>query len=205
PLYISDSVHNRIRKVDKAGIITTWAGRGRGFGGDGGPAAQALLADPKTLSMDPHDNLFFVDLGNHRVRRITPAGVISTVAGNGSPTFAGDGGPALNASLNQPKGVWVTPGGDIYIADTRNHRVRHVDPSGVITTVAGTGVAGSGGDGGPGVAAQLNEPRGVAVDSAGNVYIGEELGQRVRKVDRSGTITTVVGRAPAATAATAVR
>jgi streptogramin lyase len=193
-VYVADSVNNRIRRVDPAGIITTFAGRGRGNGGDGGPAKDALLADPKTMSMDPHDNLYFVDDGNDTVRRIDiHTGIITTVAGTGLPGFSGDGGPATHAAMKQPKGVWVTPAGDIYIADTDNNRVRHVDTSGTITTVAGTGAAGFSGDGGPAKNAKVHDPRGVAVDSAGNVYIGEEKGQRIRKVDTAGTITTVAG------------
>jgi streptogramin lyase len=193
-VYIADSVNNRIRRVDPAGIITTFAGRGRGNGGDGGQAKDALLADPKTMSMDPSDNLYFVDAGNDTVRRIDlHTGIITTVAGTGLPGFSGDGGPANLAAMKQPKGVWVTSAGDLYIADTDNNRVRKVDKSGVMTTVAGTGAAGFGGDGGPAKSAKLNDPRGVAVDPAGNVYIGEEKGQRVRKVDTSGVISTVAG------------
>jgi sugar lactone lactonase YvrE len=192
-VYVADSVNNRIRRVDRNGIITTYAGRGRGFGGDGGPAAQALLADPKTMSMDPNDNLYFVDLGNHAVRRIDKAGTITTVAGSGVQGDSGDGGPATRAALREPKGVWVTPKGEIFIADTGNNRVRKVDAAGTITTVAGVGRAGDSGDGGPAAQAAVNDPRAVAVDPAGNVYVGEENGQRVRKVDAAGVITTVVG------------
>jgi sugar lactone lactonase YvrE len=192
-LYIADSVNNRIRRVDQKGIITTFAGRGRGYGGDGGPAAQALLADPKTLYMDDADNLYFVDLGNSAVRRVDKAGTISTVAGTGAPGYGGDGGPATRATLKEPKGVWLTPKGEIYIADTGNHRVRRVDPSGTITTVTGDGTPASSGDGGPAAQAKVNDPRAVAVDAAGNIYVGEETGQRIRKIDTAGTITTVVG------------
>jgi sugar lactone lactonase YvrE len=192
-LYIADSVNNKLRRVDRSGIVTTFAGRGKGYGGDGGPASQALLADPKTLSMAAGDNLYFVDMGNDVVRRIDKSGTITTVAGTGVGGFSGDGGPATAAMLKGPKGVWATPKGEVYIADTGNQRVRRVDASGTITTVTGVGTAGYGGDGGPAVHAKINDPRAVAVDSAGNVYVGEELGQRVRKVDTSGTITTVVG------------
>jgi sugar lactone lactonase YvrE len=194
-LYISDSVNNVIRRVDRSGTITTVAGTGSPhFGGDGGPAAQALLKDPETLSMDSADHLYVVDAGNNRVRRIDPAsGTITTVAGDGNPRFGGDGGPAASASLNQPKGVWITPSGIVYIADTLNQRVRKVDPTGTITTVAGTGTTGFNGDHIPATQAQIWDPRGVAVDPAGNLYIGEEFGARVRKIDLTGTISTVAG------------
>jgi sugar lactone lactonase YvrE len=192
-LYISDSSNHRIRKIDPSGIITTVAGTGvLGFNGDG-PGPTTELNQPKALYMTPDGTLYFDDQDNHRVRRLDPSGSVTTVAGNGIAGFSGDGGPATAAELQQPKGVWVGPDRSVYIADFDNQRVRRVDPSGMITTVAGTGVAGYNGDGIPARSAQLWGPRAVAMDGSGNLYIGEELGQRVRRVDPSGTITTVVG------------
>src|ERR1041385_4325607 len=119
--------------------------------------------------------------------------VISTAAGNGTAGYAGDGGQATAAELNTPFGVAVDAAGNFYIAEWSNHRVRKVDTSGVITTIAGIGIAGFGGDGGPATQAALNSPEGVAVDSAGNVYIADSFNNRIRKVDTSGTITTIAG------------
>lgn len=199
-LYIADSANHRIRRVDGHGVITTVAGNGTPDAtGDGGPADAALVKDPKTLATDAEGrNLYIADTGNNRVRRIDlESGIITTVAGVTRAGAEGDGGPADRALLNSPRGVWPTREGILYIADTDNHRVRKVDADGTITTVAGTGTAGFSGDGGPAVQAQLNDPRAVAVDASGNVYIGEELGQRVRRVDPTGTITTIAGNGTA--------
>ncbi len=193
-LYIADSGNNRIRRVSPAGTITTIAGDGTpAAGGDGGPAKDAFLKQPKTLALRG-DDLYIADAGNNRIRKIDlDSGDITSVAGVTAAGFTGDGGPAQKARLNSPAGVAVTSSGTVYIADTDNHRVRRIGSSGDITTVAGTGTAGFSGDGGRAKDAQLNDPRAVAVDGEGNLYIGEELGQRVRRVSPSGTITTIVG------------
>jgi len=192
-LYISDSSNHRIRKIDRAGIITTVAGTGvLGFNGDG-PGTSVELNQPKALFMGASDTLYFDDQDNNRVRRLDPSGVVTTVAGDGVAGYGGDGGPATSAHLQQPKGVWVGGDGSVYIADFDNQRVRRVDPNGIITTVAGTGAAGFNGDGIAATAAELWGPRAVAVDGNGNLYIGEELNQRVRRVAPNGIITTVVG------------
>jgi len=193
-LYIADSGNDRIRRVDRQGVIVTVAGNGTpGAHGDDGPARAATVKDPKAIVI-VGDVLFFADSGNNRVRQIDlRSGVISTVAGVTRAGSDGDGGPAIRAALNSPRGLWVTPGGTVYIADTDNHRVRRVDTRGTITTVAGNGVAASAGDGGPATQASLFEPRGIAADSAGNVYIAEEIGQRIRRIDRSGKIVTLAG------------
>ena len=194
-LYIADSGNHRLRRVDAHGVITTVAGNGTpGMGGDGGPASAALLKQPKTLTIDEHGRLLMADSGNNRVRRIDLAtGIITTVAGVTASGFSGDGGQATRARLDSPGGVAVTRDGTVYIADTDNERVRKITPDGVITTIAGTGTAGYGGDGGPATQATLNMPRAVAVDVAGDVYIGEEDGQRIRRIDGYGTITTIAG------------
>jgi len=183
-LYIADNANNRVRRVDLAtGIITTLAGTGvQGFSGDGGPATAAQLSGPNGLALDSR-NLYLVDTGNYRVRRVELAtGTITTVAGTGAPGFSGDGGPATAAQINNPFGVAVDSG-NLYIGDYGNNRVRRVDlATGTITTFAGTGVAGFGGDGGPATAAQIAGPIAFALDS-GNLYIADRNNNRVRRVN----------------------
>ena len=193
-LYIADTTNSRIRKVDATGTITTVAGTGEsGFGGDGGPASEAQLNYPLGVAVDGAGNLYIADTGNNRIRKVDAAGTITTVAGTGESGFGGDGGPASEALLNYPLGVAVDGAGNLYIADTTNGRIRKVDATGTITTVAGTGESGFGGDGGPATQAQLQPPYGVAVDGAGNLYIVDRSNNRIRKVDPAGTITTVAG------------
>jgi sugar lactone lactonase YvrE len=199
-LYIADSANHRIRRVDRQGVVTTVAGNGTpGATGDDGPAAAALVKDPKTIATDASGkHLFIADAGNNRIRRIDlESGVISTVAGVTKAGASGDGGPAVRAQLNSPRGLTVAADGALYIADTDNHRIRKVNADGTITTLAGTGTAGFSGDGGPANQAQLNDPRAVAVDGSGNIFVGEELGQRIRRIDASGTITTIAGNGTA--------
>ena len=191
-LYINDSHNERIRRVDTSGTITTVAGTGEeGFSGDGGPAVQARL-DPTSVSIDGAGNLYIGHASFHRIRRVDTTGTITTIAGTGSLGYSGDGGPATRARLYQPGGVAVDSSGNIYIADSFNHRIRRVDTSGTITTVAGT-VGDFIGDGGPATGASLNDPAGIAVDSSGNLYIADSGNHRIRRVDTSGTITTVAG------------
>ena len=193
-LYITDTNNDRIRKVDSAGTITTIAGTGeRRFGGDGGPAIQAQLDAPSGVVVDGAGNLYIADLANHRIRKVDSTGTITTIAGTGERGFGGDGGPATQARLNYPYGVAVDGAGNLYIADLANHRIRKVDSTGTITTFAGTGERGFGGDGGPASQAQINFPTGVAVDEAGNLYIADWSNARIRKVDGTGTITTIAG------------
>ena len=193
-LYIADTFNNRIRKVDAAGVITTVAGDGtRGFGGDGGAAVAAQLNRPFGVASDGAGNLYIADTGNHRIRKVDATGVITTVAGFGRRGYGGDGGAATAAQLASPYGLALDGAGNLYIADLGNRRIRKVDATGVITTVAGTGRRGSGGDGDPATTAQLYEPTGVALDGAGNLYIADSQNQRIRKVDAAGVITTVAG------------
>jgi sugar lactone lactonase YvrE len=174
--------------------ISTVAGTGNaGFSGDGGLAADAELNNPGGVAVDSSGALYIADRLNHRVRRIAPDGIITTVAGTETKGRGGDGGPAVSAQLNGPRAVAVDGSGVLYIADTLNLRVRKVAADGVITTFAGTGARGSEGDGGAAVFAQLNGPRAVAVDSKGVVYIAEFVGNRVRRVTADGIITTVAG------------
>ena len=193
-LYIADTGNNRIRKLDAGGTITTVAGTGaRGFSGDGGPASDARLNGPYGVAPDGSGNLYIADTRNNRIRMVDAEGTITTVAGTGTTGFSGDGDPATAAQLNSPSGMAVDGSGNLYIADTGNHRIRKLDAEGTITTVAGTGTSGFNGDGGPATEAQLNDPHGVSVDGSGNLYIADTGNHRIRKVDADGTITTVAG------------
>ena len=190
---------HRIRKIGREGVISTVAGDGTaGFSGDGGDAIAARFNFTCGLAADSAGNLLIADGGNGRIRKITPAGAISTVAGNGLYYFGGDGGPATAArlDLSTPSmppvgGVAVDSLGNVFIADTVNHRVRKVDTYGVIRTVVGNGLPGSSGDGGPATGATLIYPLGLAFDSAGNLFVADS--SHVRKVARDGTISTVAG------------
>jgi len=190
-LYIADYLNNVIRRVSD-GVISIVAGNGFfGFAGDNGPATSSQLNDPLGVAVDAAGNVYIADSYNARIREVSE-GVIATVAGNGSPYgFSGDGDPATSAQLNSPAGVAVDSVGDVYIADTANNRIRKVS-NGVITTVAGNGIAGFSGDNGPATSAELNLPSGIAVDSAGNLYIYDTYNSRIRKVS-NGVIATVAG------------
>ena len=194
-LYIADSLNHRIRKVDAAGLISTVAGSGTpGFGGDSGPARQAQFALPSSVAADSLGNLYIADTFNHRIRRVDAAtGIVDTVTGNGTSGFGGDDGPALQAQLDRPYGVALDSSGNLYIADSFNHRIRKVDAAGLISTVAGNGTSGFGGDGRAALQAQLNNPVGVATDSSGNLYIADSDNHRIRKVDAAGLISTAAG------------
>lgn len=191
-IYIADSGNNRIRRIDPQGVITTVAGIGtNGFSGDGSPAITAQLNDPESVAVDQAGNIYIADTGNHRIRRITVQGIISTVAG--SDSAAGDNGPAINARLFQPSGIVRDSTGNIYISDTLNNRVRKITPQGIITTVAGNGIAGYAGDGAFATQAELNNPNGLALDNAGNLYIADTGNNVIRKLTPYGGISTVVG------------
>jgi large repetitive protein len=208
-MYIADSGHNRIRKVTApatgsigTGIISTIAGNGDPtYSGDGGPAVDATLNAPSGIAIDGAGNLYIADTGDNRIREINAStGIITTVAGTGAIGSSGDGGAATAAELNQPQGVSVDASGNLYIADTNNHRIREVKiATGIITTVAGdgftnpNGTGGYAGDGGAATAAELNYPYAVAFDAAGNMYIPDSANYIVRKVSSSGTITTFAG------------
>src|SRR3954453_6922959 len=163
-----------------------------GYLGDGGPAVDTQLDQPMGVAVDAAGNVLVADLSN-RIRKITPDGVITTVAGSGIAGFAGDGGPATNAQLNHPTGVIVDATGGILIADQHNHRVRRVDPSGIITTVAGTGLADSSLDGGSALKTNLNLPTTLALDAQGGILVTELGARLVRRIDPDGTVSTVAG------------
>ena len=192
-LYITDNGNNRVRKVDLSGTIATVAGGGTTGLGDGGPAASAQRSYSIGLAMDSAGNLYIADHYNSRVRKVYVSGTIATFAGSAMFGSLGDGGPATSAQLHWPYGLAFDSDGNLYIGDVENNRIRRVDTSGIITTVAGTGVSGYSGDGGPATLAELYWPSGVAVDHFGNLYIADGGNQRIRKVDASGIITTIAG------------
>jgi sugar lactone lactonase YvrE len=193
-LYIADFWNNRIRKVDTSGIITTIAGTGTGwYNGDGGPAIHAQLYLPIDLCIDSKKNIFISDLNNFQIRKIDSLGIISTIAGNGTWGYSGDNGAATAAQVISPGGICVDTIGNIYFCDVWNYRVRKVDTDGIIHTIAGNGVAASIGDGSPATAASLNAPGGLCFDLNGNLFITEQSGNRIRKVDTNGIISTIAG------------
>jgi sugar lactone lactonase YvrE/pimeloyl-ACP methyl ester carboxylesterase len=197
-MFIADSRNNVIRRVDAVmHVITTIAGNGiQGSSGDGGPASSAQLNGPTHLTFDGVRNFYITDAGNARVRKVDAATrVITTVAGNGTPGFSGDGGPAINAQLNFPDAIALDGSGNLYIGDASNNRVRKVTlTTGVITTVAGNGTPGYGGDGGLATNAELQFPSRAVLDGAGNLYIADLQNNRVRRVDATtGVIVTVAG------------
>ena len=192
-LYVSERRHFRIRKISN-GVISTEAGTGRrGFSGENFPGLLARINRPEGLDLDQTGNLFFADSFNHRVRKITPNGIIETVAGTGVPGYSGDGGPAVRAQLAGPMDTKVGPSGYLYILERDNHCLRRVAPDGEISTWAGTGSAGFNGDGVLAIHAMLNTPYGITVDQIGNVYVADSENHRIRKISSDGFITTVAG------------
>lgn len=188
-LYIADTINSRVRKVDaKTGVITTVAGNGNfGFSGDGGQATQATLFLPYAVATDKNNNLFIIDAANFRIRRVdAKTGVITTVAGNGVKGFGGDGGLAIRASFDIAFGLTVDNSGNIFLADTANNRIRRIDTNGIMTTVVGTGDSDYTGDGTAANTASLNKPKGVAVDSSGNLYIAGGFNNAIRIVKGMG-------------------
>jgi gliding motility-associated-like protein len=188
-VYISDEWNNRIRKVNTAGIITTIAGNGPtgyllgGYSGDGGLATAAAINFPVGITVTAGGDVVFADGGNHRVRKINTVGIITTVAGNGVSGYSGDGGLATLAQMQTPEGVAVDAAGVIYICDAPGHRVRKVDASGIITTLAGNGTPGFSGDGGPAAAATINYPEGVFVDPVSScLFICDAYNNRIRRI-----------------------
>jgi len=184
-MYIADTANDVIRKVTAAtGIITTYAGTGTaGYTGDGAAATSARLSGPQGLTLAANGDLYIADTVNNVIRKVTAGtGIITTFAGTGTAGFLGDGGAATAARLNAPQGVAMSASGELYISDTANNRIRRVATGGTITTVAGTGTAGSAGDGGLPTAAQLNGPRGIAISSSGTYYISDYANNKIRRV-----------------------
>lgn len=195
-LYIADRVYGRIRMVNAYGIITTVVGSGSpGMAGDNGPATNAKINYPNGMAFDAAGNLYFADTRNNRIRKVDTAGIISTVAGNGIPGFSGDDSAAVNAKLYEPAGVAIDKAGNMFISDTKNHRIRKVDPSGIISTVAGrdTSLHAYLGDGIPAVQAILYTPSGIDVAPDGSVVFVDGGNLVVRKISSDGIITKVAG------------
>jgi hypothetical protein len=169
------------------------AGNGSaGYSGDGGPAVNASMNLVSDVVPDAAGDLFIADQNNNVIRKVDASGIITTIAGNGTKGFSGDGGPATGATLNGPVSVQVSTAGDLLICDQQNNRIRKVS-NGIITTVAGNGSAGFSGDGGPATLAQLNDPAGMRLDGAGNLFIAERVNNRVRVLLTDGTIETAAG------------
>jgi sugar lactone lactonase YvrE len=173
-ILVGDRDSHLVRRVDPHGVVTTMAGTGvAGFSGDGGPATLAQLDNPEAVAVDAAGNVYVADTENDRIRRIDPAGIITTVAGNGTAASTGDGGPAIEASVDHPQeGLVVGPDGALYV--TEGQRVRRIGPDGIISTFAGTGQAGHTGDGGPATAARLQDPSGLAMDKDGVLYVSSD-------------------------------
>jgi sugar lactone lactonase YvrE len=199
-LLIADTANSRIRKVDTNGIITTVAGNGEAlFGGDGGMAINAFLYLPQAVAADGSGNLFIADTDNNRIREVGTNGIITTVAGGkGASSGVGDGLAATNANLSLPDGVCLDAVGNLYIADKGNNRIRQVNTNGIISTVAGNGSATFAGDGGPATSAGLPAPAQITMDCSGGLIIAGGAGNRVRRVDTNGIISTIAGTGSAA-------
>ncbi|MCL6451251.1 MAG: diguanylate cyclase [Acetobacteraceae bacterium] len=196
-LFIADTGNHCIRRVDRTtGIITTVAGCGRpGYTGDGGPATQAAMSKPSGVAVDAAGNIYTNEYGNNVIRRVSPEGIISTLAGTGEYGYSGDGGPATQARFNKVYGVAVDPAGNVYVADYANHAIRRISAAdGTISTAAGSGECGYSGDGGPAAWSRLRAPFWVTFDRWGAMYICDTENHRLRRVDpEAGVIATVAG------------
>jgi secreted PhoX family phosphatase len=206
-LYISDHGNDVIRKVDTNGIITTVAGVGpsdtfvkgqwvpgiQSKGGDGGPATQGVLESPWGITFDAHGNLYIADRDHDVIRKVDTSGIITTVVGTGVRGFSGDGGPATKAKLDKPLGVVFDAAGSMFVADENNARVRKVDANGIITTYGGTGSLACSGNGGPAMAAAIQNPHGIGFGLDGSLYVSEGDCNAVRKIDTHGGILPVLG------------
>ncbi|MGZ3864800.1 MAG: NHL domain-containing protein [Bacteroidia bacterium] len=190
--YITDTDNHRIRKIDISGIITTIAGVGtQGDTGDGAAANSAQLNTPTSMAFDNYGNLFFTDELNHRIKKIDNSGIISTVAGIGSPGYSGDGGLATLAALNYPTGIVFDNVGNLFFSDASNNVIRKIDASGIITTIIGNGTAGYSGDGGLATLAKLNQPEGLCFDMQGNLYFADADNHVVRKVTNLSSVQSI--------------
>jgi large repetitive protein len=193
-LYIAEYSGHYIRKVNNAGTISTIAGTGTASStGDGSAATSATLNQPTGLAFDASGNLYIAELGGNRIRKINTSGTISTIAGTGTASSTGDGGAATSATINQPTDLAFDASGNLYISESGGNRIRKINTSGIISTIAGTGAASSTGDGSAATSATLNTPAGLVFDASGNLYIAENAGQRVRMINTSGDISTIAG------------
>jgi sugar lactone lactonase YvrE len=198
-LYIADEQNHRLRKVDRHGVITTIAGGGSRVverAPNGTLGTKVWLRHPSYLAVDPSGDVYMSDFWANVVIRVSPAGRITHIAGNGTAGFSGDGGPATKAELNFPTGLALTSHGQLYISDSFNNRIREVSKHGVITTVIGTGKTGFAGDGGPAADAELNAPSGIAMRADGTLFVTDQANNVVRTLNAAGIIHTVAGIAP---------
>lgn len=194
-VFFTDVTNNRVRKIDPSGIISTFAGNGTtgGYSGDGGPATATCLSAMHGITVDASGNVYIAHVSSARIRIVNTAGIISTFAGNGGLGHSGDGGPATAAAIGIPEYLTFDGAGNLYFTDLSNNVVRKINSSGIISTIAGLGTAGYSGDGGPATAAELNGAMGIAIDGAGNVFVGDNNNNRVRKINASGIISTYAG------------
>ena len=192
-IFIAEHGSHRIRRWNATtGLVTVVAGTGEyGFSGDGGPATSAKLSGPRGIEVDTDGTLYIADSANNRIRRVTPGGTISTVAGNGTEAFGGDGGSAVAASFDHPADMLVDGRGGLIVADTQNNRVRRILPDGVVVTIAGIGTTSNSGDGGFATDAGLDSPRGLALDAVGNLFVGAY--SKVRMINPFGLISLKAG------------
>ncbi|OJJ23432.1 hypothetical protein BKI52_03465 [marine bacterium AO1-C] len=196
-IYIAEGFGHRVRKINTSGVITTIAGTGSaGYSGDGGSATSATLSTPQDMVIDATGNLYILDYSNRRIRKVSTSGTITTIVGTGVSGYSGDGGQASTAQITIPTGLAIDGSNNLYFTDVNNHRVRKINlNTGIISTVAGTGVSGYSGDGGPATSAQISSPGGIAVDAAGNIYFGDFSLAGVRKIDATtGNISTIAGK-----------
>ena len=194
-LYVADTGNHRIRKITASGLINTIAGNGtQGFSGDAGPGISAAIDSPSGLALDSTNNLYLADTHNHRLRRIdATTGLIATIAGTGTPGFSGDSAPGITATLALPHGLTLDASGDLYVADTANHRIRRIDATtGIITTVAGDGTQGFAGDGGPAIAASLDSPSNTAISPSTVLTLADTGNQRIRQLTAAPAPTTAI-------------
>jgi streptogramin lyase len=188
-LYVADYGNNLIRKISAAGVVTTLAGSGVA-GAVNGVDTAATFNLPESVAVDAAGNVYVADNGNNLIRKITPAGVVSTLAGSGTAGSAN--GTGIAASFNSPFGVAVDAAGNVYVADSGNNQIRKITPGGVVTTFAGSGARGA--SNGTGTASSFNTPSGVAVDANGNVYVADENNNQIRKITAAGIVTTIASK-----------
>ncbi len=189
-LLIADSFNNRVRAVNTSGIIFTVVGNGTGSStGDGGLSTSATVNFPAGVYLDASGNIYITELNGHRVRMINSSAIISTIFGNGTPSSTGDGGPATAATVNGPGTIIGDPSGNLLISEYYGQRIRSINPSGTVTTIAGTGVGSFSGDGGPATSATMNGPFQIALDASNNIYVGEYLNSRVRKLSACASVS----------------
>ena len=193
-IYIAESGNNVVRKVGPNGMTSLVAGnRVKGYRGDGGVAASAILNQPTDIVFDKAGNMYVADCGNFVIRKINALGVIYTIAGNRKCNYSGDGGPAVNASIKWPLAIAVDNNNNLLIVDNAGNSIRKVSATGIITTICGNGVAGYSGDGGPATNAMIDAPTDVAVDKRGNIYVADNGNNRIRVITPNGSINTFAG------------